>query len=88
MWSPLEIPEDASKPWTDYARWRMQDTRDGAHVWEYLRTDEQVQAWPQTDADKYWTGQPLVRVVVLEVMIVYSADNVRTCRPCLRHKHR
>ncbi|VDC00966.1 unnamed protein product [Peniophora sp. CBMAI 1063] len=59
MWHPLDIPEDASKPWTDYSRWRMQDTRDGAHIWEYLRTDEQVQAWPQTDADKYWTGQAL-----------------------------
>lgn len=64
MWHPLQIPEDASKPWTDYTRWRMQDTRDGSHIWEYLRTDEQVQAWPQTDADKYWTGQPLVYAVL------------------------
>ena len=43
----------------------MQDTRDGAHLWEYLRTDEQAQAWPQTHADKYWTGQPLVCVAYI-----------------------
>ncbi|KAI0031288.1 terpene synthase [Vararia minispora EC-137] len=59
MWPPLRIPDDPSQPWTDYSRWRLHNTDDGAHLWEYLRTDEQLAAWPQTSADKYWAGIPL-----------------------------
>jgi hypothetical protein len=45
---------------TDYARWRLLD-EEGRHTWHYLTTDEQVKAWPQTIADKYHLGLPIVR---------------------------
>lgn len=43
---------------TDYTRWRMLD-EDGKHTWHYL-DDEAVAKWPQTPADKYYLGLPLV----------------------------
>lgn len=45
---------------TDYTRWRMRD-QDSRHTWHYLEDDEAVKNWPQTDADKYYLGLPLVR---------------------------
>ena len=44
---------------TDYTRWRMLD-EDGKHTWHYLDDDEAVAKWPQTLADKYYLGLPLV----------------------------
>lgn len=44
---------------TDYTRWRMLD-EDGKHTWHYLDDDEVVAKWPQTLADKYYLGLPLV----------------------------
>ena len=46
---------------TDYSRWRLLD-EDGRHTWHYLRTDKEVEAWPQTVADKFHLGLPTVRV--------------------------
>ncbi|KPI38000.1 Lanosterol synthase [Cyphellophora attinorum] len=40
---------------TDRSRWRMLD-EDGRHTWHYLETDEQVEKWPQSIADKYFLG--------------------------------
>ncbi|PSN75369.1 lanosterol synthase [Corynespora cassiicola Philippines] len=40
---------------TDYSRWRLHDDR-GCQIWHYLETDEEVKAWPQTTADKYFLG--------------------------------
>lgn len=60
MWTPLDIPASPKKPFTDYSRWRLRDTYDGRHVWDYLKSDKEVEAHPPSDADKYWLGLPLV----------------------------
>lgn len=44
---------------TDIQRWRLLDER-GQQTWHYLETDEQVKDWPQSTADKYHLGLPLV----------------------------
>ncbi|KAI0319638.1 terpene synthase [Amylostereum chailletii] len=59
MWPPIDVPQSGDKPWTDYSRWRMRDTHDGAHLWDYLRNDHELAARPQPDADKYWLGLDL-----------------------------
>jgi lanosterol synthase len=51
---------------TDYSRWRMRDDH-GRHTWQYLEDDEQVKQWPQTYADKYYLGLPLVSAPVLHL---------------------
>ncbi|RKU41903.1 terpene cyclase [Coniochaeta pulveracea] len=43
---------------TDRARWRMRDDH-SRHTWHYLEDDEEVEAWPQSQADKYYLGLPL-----------------------------
>jgi lanosterol synthase len=40
---------------TDYTRWRLKDDR-GCQTWHYLETDEEIKAWPQSKADKYFLG--------------------------------
>jgi len=60
MWTPLHIPASPKQPFTDYSRWRLRDTDDGRHVWDYLKTAEELEARPPSDADKYWLGFPLV----------------------------
>ena len=60
MWPSIHVPESSNEPWTDYTRWRMRDTKDGAHLWDFIHDDEELAKRPQTYADKYWTGQPLV----------------------------
>ncbi len=44
---------------TDYSRWRLRDDR-GRQTWHYLTTDEELKDWPQTTADKYHLGLPIV----------------------------
>jgi hypothetical protein len=46
---------------TDYSRWRMLDEK-GRQTWHYLEDDEEVKEWPQSKADKYYLGLPLVQV--------------------------
>ncbi|KAI0675601.1 lanosterol synthase [Trametes maxima] len=58
-YAPLDLPASGELPFTDYACWRLRVIEEGDHIWHYLRTDEEVAAWPQTDTDKYWLGQPL-----------------------------
>jgi lanosterol synthase len=38
---------------TDHTRWRLKDVR-GCQTWHYLETDGEVEAWPQSKADKYF----------------------------------
>jgi len=45
---------------TDYSRWRMRDD-ESRQTWHYLEDDEAAKEWPQTHADKYFLGLPLVR---------------------------
>lgn len=47
-------------PATDLRRWRLLDER-GRQTWHYLTTDKEIEAWPQTVADKHHLGLPLVR---------------------------
>ncbi|KAK5240050.1 hypothetical protein LTR40_012350, partial [Exophiala xenobiotica] len=42
---------------TDRSRWRLRDVS-GRHTWHYLRSDQEIQEWPQTTADKYHLGLP------------------------------
>ena len=44
---------------TDIQRWRLLD-EGGRQTWHYLETSEEVNAWPQSSADKYHLGLPLV----------------------------
>ncbi|KAN0113930.1 Terpenoid cyclases/protein prenyltransferase alpha-alpha toroid [Russula decolorans] len=59
MWTPLDIPASPKQPFTDYSRWRLRDTYDGRHVWDFLKSDQELEAHPPSDADKYWLGLPL-----------------------------
>ena len=44
---------------TDIQRWRLLDEA-GQQTWHYLETDEEVKVWPQSTADRYFLGLPLV----------------------------
>lgn len=44
---------------TDYTRWRLKNER-GCQTWHYLQSDEQIKAWPQTTADKWYLGMDTV----------------------------
>lgn len=46
---------------TDTARWRMLDD-EGRHTWHYLEDDEAVKEWPQSYADKWYLGLPMVSI--------------------------
>ena len=51
-----------SKPeTTDIQRWRLLDEA-GQQTWHYLEADEEVKAWPQSTADRYFLGLPLVNL--------------------------
>jgi hypothetical protein len=45
---------------TDYSRWRLQND-EGRQTWHYLEDEELAKDWPQTFADKYFLGLPVVR---------------------------
>lgn len=47
---------------SDRTRWRLLDER-GRQTWHYLESDEEVKAWPQTTADKYFLGLDTVRCI-------------------------
>ncbi|KAG2011451.1 lanosterol synthase [Coprinopsis cinerea AmutBmut pab1-1] len=55
-WSPLDIPATPDQPFTDLTRWRLSVTDNGRHIWHYLRTDDELAAWPQNTVDRYWLG--------------------------------
>ena len=63
VWAPLQIPHSPTEPFTDYTRWRLQVSDGGRHVWVYLKTDDEMKAWPQSTVDKYWLGLDTVRVL-------------------------
>lgn len=45
---------------TDYTRWRLKDER-GCQTWHYLETEDEIEQWPQSLADKWHLGIDLVR---------------------------
>lgn len=51
---------------TDYTRWRLKDDR-GCQTWHYLESDEEMEAWPQSTADKYFLGLDTVRLRHLHI---------------------
>jgi hypothetical protein len=62
---------------TDHMRWRMKNV-DGRQTWHYLESDEQLEAWPMTSADKYYLGQDTVRYTYMVVTgILYTDDLIR-----------
>ncbi|KZT09915.1 terpene synthase [Laetiporus sulphureus 93-53] len=58
-YTPIDIPATGEQPFTDYSRWRLRSSEDGRHTWHYLESDDDCNAWEQTDIDKYWLGIPL-----------------------------
>jgi lanosterol synthase len=44
---------------TDYTRWRLKNDR-GCQTWHYLESDEEIKAWPQSTADKWYLGMDTV----------------------------
>lgn len=44
---------------TDFTRWRLRDDK-SRMTWQYLEDDEAAKEWPQTFADKYFLGLPVV----------------------------
>ena len=55
-WTPLKVGPSADKPFTDYSRWRLLVNDGGRHTWHYLRTDEELERWPQNEVDRFWLG--------------------------------
>jgi lanosterol synthase len=53
---------------TDYSRWRLRDDH-GRHTWRYLEDDEELKSWPQTLADKYFLGLPLVSTLYRRICL-------------------
>jgi lanosterol synthase len=49
---------------TDHLRWRMKNV-DGRQTWHYLESDEQLEAWPMTSADKYYLGMDTVGQLII-----------------------
>lgn len=45
---------------TDRSRWRLEVGEGNRHVWHYLKSDDDLQKWPQSIADKYFVGLPTV----------------------------
>ncbi|KAI4123899.1 MAG: hypothetical protein LQ347_005959, partial [Umbilicaria vellea] len=53
--------DEVDRP-TDHRRWRLLDDR-GRQTWHYLETEEEVEKWPQSTADRYFLGLPLVGTI-------------------------
>jgi len=44
---------------TNLKNWRLHDDH-GCQTWHYLQSDEDVKSWPQSAADRYHLGLPMV----------------------------
>lgn len=63
--SELGFPEKPKiEAKTDPTRWRIKDD-DSRHTWHYLTTKKAAEEWPQSYAEKYYLGLPLVRATTL-----------------------
>ena len=56
------VAPNSKQETTDIERWRLLDEA-GRQTWHYLETDEEVKAWPQSTADRYYLGLPLVSFI-------------------------
>ncbi|KAL8716522.1 MAG: hypothetical protein Q9225_006159, partial [Loekoesia sp. 1 TL-2023] len=52
-----EAQVDPKHQRTDLRKWRLHDER-GRQTWHYLRSDTEIESWPQSTADKYFLGLP------------------------------
>jgi len=59
FYHPVDVPNSGKISFTDYSRWRLTLSENGDHRWKYLKSEEESQAWPQSDIDKYWLGLSL-----------------------------
>lgn len=57
----------------DRTKWRMKSD-DGRHTWHYLDDDDAVKEWPQSYADKWYLGLPLVRLPAFSSIYTQHAD--------------
>lgn len=67
---------------TDYRRWRLLDER-GRQTWHYLESDEEAEAWPQSTADRYHLGLPLVCLPVMLIasfVLSFAEAELRICQ--------
>lgn len=55
----INMSPDSTVAKTDLTRWRMKSDR-GRQTWHYLKTDEELQEWPQSISDKYFLGLDMV----------------------------
>jgi len=73
------VIRDAKRPRiedrTDYTRWRMRDD-ESRHTWHYLEDEEALKKWPQTYADKYYLGLPLVRCLTTPSLLASHAPSL------------
>lgn len=61
-------PQKIVDPQTDHTRWRLRNVR-GRQTWHYLSSDEELKAWPMSDADKWYLGLSLVRMMTIIIGI-------------------
>jgi len=83
MWTPLDIPASPEQPFTDFSRWRLRDSNDGRHVWDFLKTDVEVEARPPTNTDEYWLGRPLVSLYSSHLSISLAGTSTEQNLPPL-----
>lgn len=65
---------------TDIQRWRLLDEA-GRQTWYYLETDEKVKAWPQSTADRYHLGLPLVNSTPPQLFALVNAIDMSFSGP-------
>jgi len=53
---------------TDLMKWRMRDD-EGRLTWHYLQDDEAAKDWPQSYADKWYLGLPMVSLAFLSLAL-------------------
>lgn len=53
---------------TDPTRWRLKDD-DSRHTWHYLADEREAKDWPQSYAEKYFLGLPLVRSAPIKPLL-------------------
>ena len=78
MWTPLDVPASPEQPFTEFWRWRLRDSDDGRHVWDFLKTDVELEAHPPTNTDKYWLGLPLVSLYSSHSSVSFRETFCRT----------
>ena len=79
------VETTTADPATDLRKWRLLD-ESGRQTWHYLATDQQVEEWPQTIADKYHLGLPLVRSIAR--LFLYTNADISLSRTCQTFRER